>query len=176
MSESNYATSGSGMVPAPNEYSDSNYAEDENVTQCKTVVCGPYGDEGYDTNVDNDDLWINAKITAIHVHAGDIIDAITISYTNGSGERHGGSGGSTQTLQLDHDEYVVEVELVPVNYYGHDCIGTIIFKTNKGNKLSAGNKTNGEWFTVSNNDKALLTMTVYTASYVSGISFVFDNN
>lgn len=109
-----------------------------------------------------------AKIFAIEVRHGAWLDAINVTYADGSSMKHGGNGGSASSFNLEQDEYIVEVNLKA----GHQFVEKISFRTNKeriygpyGGSGEANLKFNFE-------NRVLLGFTGKCSNFVNMLGFV----
>lgn len=99
------------------------YAQQPSATN---IAGGRGGNQFADTRASSD-----ARILEIQVCAGDRVDSVQVVYQlpDGravSGQRHGGSGGSTHVFRLDSDEYVTAIS----GRYG-DTVDSMTIQTNK---------------------------------------------
>jgi len=64
------------------------------------------------------------------VHAGGIVDAITVN-----GMKYGRDGGKTTKIKLRPDEKITKVKYRRIRHNRHECMGQLMFYTNKRRKF-----------------------------------------
>lgn len=84
---------------------------------------------------------ITNRPVVLTLRAGNRLDAVSMTYSDGTVLSNGGSGGTEKALFLDSNEYITEVLLYKDKYNGEDRIFYAEFKTNKGNMISGGSKS-----------------------------------
>jgi hypothetical protein len=77
-------------------------------------LCGASGGPGGDAFID-DAIPKNSRVSEIHIHAGEYIDAVRLVHENSRGEilelrKNGGPGGTQFIINLEPDEYIIAVE------------------------------------------------------------------
>lgn len=77
------------------------------------------------------------KINKIGIRTADRLDALTIGYEDGTIITKGGNGGHSFEINLQKDEYIIEIT---TSISHRDTIGYIEIKTNKGQVISGGIK------------------------------------
>ncbi|HEX3027986.1 MAG TPA: hypothetical protein VHT34_01480 [Clostridia bacterium] len=94
-----------------------------------------YGYNGEGTTPFDDSDFIgssNIKIKSIDVRCGEIIDSISVCYTNGAvTPTHGGEEGNLEKLIFDADEYLVEINGFYGMWWNITVIKQITFVTTK---------------------------------------------
>ena len=84
---------------------------------------------------------LTSRPVSLTLRVGNRVDAISVTYSDGTVLSNGGEGGIEKTLFFDNDEYIIEVHLYKDKYNDEDRIFYAEFKTNKGNILSGGSKS-----------------------------------
>ncbi len=97
-------------------------------------------DEGSEFD-DRNTLPDYALVRSISIRTGQGVNKVTLSLQDGSQLGHGGDGGSLQTLSLEEDEYVTQLELNTGEVEDNTQIVFVRFTTNNGNTLAGGTET-----------------------------------
>ncbi|CAL9778607.1 unnamed protein product [Musa acuminata subsp. burmannicoides] len=74
------------------------------------------------------------RIDSIKINAGDIIDAIEITFTRyglTETQHYGGTGGEPHEIAFEDGEYIMSMEGHVVDYYGLTIIGKLTLTTNR---------------------------------------------
>jgi hypothetical protein len=111
----------------------------------QTTIAGGRGGTAFSAR----DIPEGAKVSAIRVRAGEIIDSVQMIYTLRSGRTfegavHGGNGGRANVFQLDSDEYLTGIS----GRYG-DHIDSLAFHTNKRTSPAFGGRGGNRDFRIS---------------------------
>lgn len=100
-----------------------------------TATCGPVGGPGGTAFTDSSIFErTGARITALTLNTGDYIDALIVTYSDGTVIKHGGVGGISHHYPLSHDEHIEGLDLHADQY-----VTTLIFYLNSGRVIAAGN-------------------------------------
>jgi hypothetical protein len=98
---------------------------------------GPHGSYFNDA----DSVPWGGQATAISLRAGERVDQVGVTLSNGTTLTHGGTGGSAQSLTLGSTEYVTRAYLCRAQHDGHTRIFHATFTTSLGRTLSGGSTT-----------------------------------
>jgi hypothetical protein len=101
---------------------------------------GPHGTSYTDVN----NIPVDPQVTKIGVRAGSRIDQVNISFADGTTFAHGGTGGTSSSLNLNQGEYVQSVKFCSGLKDGHTRIFYARFTTNTGRTLTGGATTSSE--------------------------------
>lgn len=74
---------------------------------------------------------IGARLTALTVWSGDVLDALQATYGTGALPKHGGGGGGASPITFAADEYVTEIRGSTGMYFGATHVFGLIIKTNR---------------------------------------------
>lgn len=88
-----------------------------------------------------------SKPVSIAVRGENRVDAISMTYADGTVLSNGGTGGSEKRLELNNDEYITKAVIYKNAYKGADRIFYLQLTTNKGRVLANGVKS-GTAFTL----------------------------
>lgn len=100
---------------------------------------------------------LGSKPVSVSIRGGDRVDAISMTYSDGTVLSNGGTGGTEKTLALNGDEYITKAVIYKNNYNKGDRIFYLELTTNKGRTLAQGVK-NG----------TALTLTAQEGTYIAG--------
>jgi hypothetical protein len=123
-----------------------------------------YGGEGGYTFTD----YNASKVSAIEVRHGAWIDAVTVTYADGSSAKHGGKGGSASSFTLDQDEYIVKVDMK----VGRQYVEEISFQTTKDRRFGPYGSGHGPTLRFDFKDKVLLGFTGRCKEFLDALGFV----
>ncbi len=98
---------------------------------------GPHG--GHFNDVDA--VPAGARATAVGLRAGSRIDQISLTLAGGTTLRHGGTGGTAQSLTLGAGEYVASATVCRGRHDGRTRIFSVRLTTNLGAGLAGGTAT-----------------------------------
>lgn len=84
---------------------------------------------------------INSKPASVTLRGNNRIDAISMTYVDGTTLSNGGTGGTEKTLALDNDEYITKATIYKNSYKSSERIFYIELTTNKNRTLSNGVKS-----------------------------------
>ncbi len=88
-----------------------------------------------------------SRPVSVTIRGGNRVDAISMTYADGTVLNNGGTGGTEKALALENDEYITKAVIYKNNYYGEDRIFYLELITNKGHVLENGVKS-GTAFTL----------------------------
>lgn len=135
-------------------------------TTTTTLIRGPVGGSG--GGAFDDGLHVNG-INSIDVWWGSYVDAIQVHYrVDGSGVKHGGSGGGKNSLTLAADEYIMNVKV-----RSGSLIDKLEFGTNTNRWGQYGGNGGGESVFSAPTGAMLGSIRGRSGSKLDAISFVF---
>lgn len=116
----------------------------------------------------------NGEITKIEIWAGDVVDAIKVTYgVSGFSPRHGGglgqSGGTYKVLELKPGDFITEI-----TGQSGDVVDKLCFSVNGGASTCYGGG-GGKAFQVSSNGRPLRAIAGRSADSLDNIGFYFGN-
>ena len=97
-----------------------------------------------------------SRPTSVTIRGASRVDAISMSYANGTTLYNGGTGGSDNTLALNNGEYITQAEIYKNTYNGGYRIFYVKLTTNQGRTVSGGTKSG-----------TALTLTAPAGSYIA---------
>jgi hypothetical protein len=83
--------------------------------------------------------YINGRPRSMTFRTGARVDAVSITYTDGGIQGHGGTGGKAITMNGLEADPIVRVELCSATKDGKVRVGHVKFKTYKGTVAEGGN-------------------------------------
>jgi len=101
-----------------------------------------------------------SNLSKLSIKSGERLDAVSMTYSDNSTLSSGGNGGTEKIINMSKDEYITQLNLCKGTKSGTSSprIFYAEFKTNKGQVLSGGTKTNES-----------MTLTAPTGWYIAGL-------
>ena len=98
-----------------------------------------------------------SRPVSVAIRGENRVDAISMTYADGTVLSNGGAGGTQKTLALENDEYIVKAVIYKDTYKGSDRIFYLELTTNKNRVLENGVKSG-----------TALTLTAPAGTYIAG--------
>lgn len=98
-----------------------------------------------------------SRPVSVTIRAGSRVDAVSMTYANGTALSDGGNGGSDKTLLLNDGEFITEAEICRDTFNGGYRVFYLKLTTNQGRTVSGGTKTGTS-----------MTLTAPAGSYIVG--------
>ncbi|CAM4221614.1 jacalin-like lectin [Nocardiopsis rhodophaea] len=109
----------------------------DDTVQMSDVAGGPHGTPFTDIA----HVAADAQPTALTLRGGSRLDAIGMTYADGTRTAHGGTGGAATELILAAGESLTSATLATGKRHGHTRVFSAEFRTNNGRTLRAGTPT-----------------------------------
>ncbi|MBE5986310.1 MAG: hypothetical protein E7250_01175 [Paenibacillaceae bacterium] len=98
-----------------------------------------------------------SRPVSVSIRGENRVDAVSMTYGDGTVLSNGGTGGTQKTLALENDEYIIQAVIYKNTYKGSDRVFYLELTTNKNRVLESGVKSG-----------TALTLTAPAGTYIAG--------